>query len=163
MSDTLPDIVHAIEIASPRTAVWTTLTDAAIVPQWLGCLNYEGLVGHTFHMQPDPAKRATGDITGATHCDVEELVTAELFRFSWYMPDTPKTIVSIKLEPVGEAGTRATLTHSGWEQFPADAVRPFHAMLDGAWKTYVLPSLKRVAEAAKEKGPLARPFCFLPA
>ena len=148
MSAVLHDIVHSIDIDAPREAVWQTLTDPAQVPQWLGCLNYTGAVGSTFHMQPDRTKYAAGDTSGATHCDLEELVPPEAFVFSWYMPGTPKTKVAIRLASLGAARTRATLTHSGWNQFPPEMVRAIHQMLDGGWKSFVLPGLKAAAEKA---------------
>jgi uncharacterized protein YndB with AHSA1/START domain len=153
MSEPLKDLVHSIDIDAPRTVVWGVLTSPASVPQWLGCINYEGREGHTFHMQPDAGKRAAGDIEGATHCDVEETVTPELFRFSWYMPGTPKTTVAIRLEPLGGARTRATLTHSGWDQFPPEAVKGFRDALDAGWKSSVLPNLKAACEAAGRQQP----------
>ncbi len=148
MSAALHDIVHSIDIDAPRDAVWRTLTDPKQVPQWLGCMNYSGAVGSTFHMQPDRARQAAGDISGATHCDLEELSAPEAIVFSWYMPGTPKTRVAIRLEALGVAKTRATLTHSGWNQFPPEMVAAIHQMLDGGWKSFVLPGLKREAEKA---------------
>lgn len=150
MTPPLKDIVHSIDIEAPRTTVWDVMTGASSVPQWLGCMNYDMRAGTTFHMQPDAAKRAAGDITGATWCDLEALQPPELFTFSWYMPGTPKTTVSIRLEDRGEDITRATLTHSGWGQFPAEMVQAIHAMLDGGWKSFVLPNLKRTAEAFRK-------------
>ena len=148
MSAALHDIVHAIDIDATRESVWRTLTDPTQVPGWLGCLNYTGEKGSTFHMQPDRAKHAAGDVSGATHCDVEELDPPERFVFSWYMPGTPKTKVAIRLEALGPAKTRATLTHSGWDAFPPEMVRAIHQMLDGGWKSFVLPGLKKAAETA---------------
>ena len=148
MSAPLADIKHSIDIEAPRAVVWTMLTDPASVPEWLGCLDYTGLPGSTFHMQPDRAKHAAGDATGATFCDIEEVSPPGLFRFSWYMSGTPKTMVTIRLDALGEKRTRATLTHSGWDPFPPEMVKAIHDMLDGGWKSYVLPNLKRVAEAA---------------
>jgi uncharacterized protein YndB with AHSA1/START domain len=142
----LPDIVNAIDIDAPRATVWEVLTSPQEVPGWLGCLNYTGVTGSTFHMQPDRAKCAAGDITGATHCDLERLDAPEVLAFSWYMPGTPKTRVTIRLEEKGAARTRATLTHSGWDQFPPEMVRAIHQMLEGGWKSYVLPNLKAAAE-----------------
>lgn len=148
MTTPLADIVHSIDIDAPRATVWSVMTGADSVPQWLGCLNYLMKPGATFHMQPDRAKFAAGDITGATWCDVEELNAPEVFAFSWYMPGTPKTSVTIRLKELGAARTRATLTHSGWAQFPPEMVAAIHAMLDGGWKSFVLPNLKGAAEAA---------------
>ena len=149
MSEPLKDIEQSIDIAAPRDTVWSVMTGAESVPQWLGCMNYEMRRGATFHMQPDPSKRAAGDITGATWCDIEELRKPEVLRFSWYMPGTPKTIVSIELEEPQPGTTRVTLTHSGWTQFPPEMVRAIHDMLEGGWKSFVLPGLKTVAEAVR--------------
>ncbi len=48
---------------------------------------------------------------------------------------------------------RATLTHSGWDQFPAQMVQAIHAMLDGGWKSFVLSGLKAASEAARANAP----------
>lgn len=146
MSEPLKDITHHIDIEAPRTTVWPVMTDAASVPQWLGCLRYTGQPGSTFYMQPDRVKFAAGDIAGATHCDIEEMRAPEVFRFSWYMPGTPKTLVTVRLDAKGPDRTRATLTHSGWDQFPPEMVRAIRDMLDGGWKSHVLPNLKTAAE-----------------
>ncbi|APV49386.1 hypothetical protein BWI17_06645 [Betaproteobacteria bacterium GR16-43] len=148
MSAKLTDITHGVEIDAPPAVVWTVLTDAASVPQWLGCMQYTGIPGSTFYMQQDRAKHAAGDISGATHCDIEEIRSPELFRFSWYMPGTPKTMVTIVLKALGANRTRATLTHAGWDQFPAEMVKGIRDMLDGGWSSYVLPNLKLAAETA---------------
>jgi uncharacterized protein YndB with AHSA1/START domain len=149
MSVKLTDITHGIDIDAPRTTVWSVLTDAQAVPQWLGCLQYTGQLGSTFFMQPDRVKFAAGDTSGATFCDIEELRAPEVFRFSWYTPGTPKTTVTVRLAEAGPQRTRATLTHSGWDQFPPEMVSAIHGMLEGGWKSYVLPNLKRVAEDAQ--------------
>lgn len=143
----LPDIVHAIDIDAPRDVVWRVMTDPSEVPGWLGCLNYTGAPGSTFHMQPDRAKFAAADVSGATHCDIEEAAAPDRFAFSWYVPGTPKTLVTIRLEALGAARTRATLTHSGWQQFPPEMVRAIHQMLEGGWKSFVLPNLRAAAQA----------------
>jgi uncharacterized protein YndB with AHSA1/START domain len=149
MSAKVADIKHAVEIDAPRAVVWSTLTDAGSVPGWLGCLNYTGAPGSTFHMQIDRVKHAAGDTTGATFCDIEEVNPPELFRFSWYMPGTPKTMVTVRLEALGAERTRVTLTHSGWDQFPPEMVRAIRDQLDGGWSSFVLPNLKRAAEAVQ--------------
>ena len=150
MSEPLQDIVHSIDIEAPRSTAWDVMTGMDSVPQWLGCMNYVMKAGTTFHMQPDPAKRAAGDVSGATWCDIEELRKPELLRFSWYMPGTPRTHVAIELEDLGEDITRATLTHSGWDQFPREMMQAIHAMLEGGWKSFVLPGLKTATEAFRK-------------
>lgn len=142
----LPDIACSIEIAAPIARVWTTLTDEGLVEHWLGCLGFRAQVEHVFHMQPDEARRQAGDIEGATHCEVLELTAPDRMRFSWYVPDYPKTEVEIALTANPDGTTTARLTHSGWDQFDPDALRGIHQMLDGGWRSAVLPGLKQVAE-----------------
>lgn len=54
----------------------------------------------------------------------------------------------MRLESVSAAQTRVVFEHEGWDQFPADAVRQIHEALSGGWRSFVLPGLKREAEAA---------------
>jgi len=143
----LTDISESIEIETDRARVWTALTAEGLVEQWLGCMGFRPVVGTLFYMQPDPAKRESGNVDGATHCELEELEAPKRVRFSWFMPGTPKTHVTIELAD-SATGTLVQLRHSGWEQFNPDDVRAIHAMLAGGWKSNVLPGLKRVAEAA---------------
>ena len=149
MSTKPADITHSIDIEAPREVVWEVLTGADSVPQWLGCMQYTGVPGSTFYMQQDRAKYAAGDVSGATHCDIEEMNAPESLRFSWYMPGTPKTMVTVSLKAMGHDRTRATLTHTGWDLFPAEMVQGIRDMLDGGWKSYVLPNLKLAAEKAR--------------
>jgi hypothetical protein len=55
----------------------------------------------------------------------------------------------IELTPLGEKKTRASLKHSGWDQFQAREIRQIWEMLAGGWKSAVLPNLKRVAETGE--------------
>ena len=146
----LTDISESIQVDASRERVWTVLTGEGLVEQWLGCIGFRPEVGTLFYMQPDPAKRASGDVEGATHCELEELEAPDRMRFSWFMPGTPKTQVTIELAD-SQGGTLVHLRHSGWDRFNADDVRHIHAMLAGGWKSHVLPGLKRVAEAEGER------------
>lgn len=143
----LPDIEQEIRIQAPRERVWTVLTGEGLVDQWLGCLGYKPEIGTLFYMQPDPGKRAAGDIDGATHCELLALEPPERVVFSWFMPGTPKTEVEIALAGNDDGSTTARLVHNGWDRFEADQIRAIRDMLDGGWKSFVLPGLKRVAEA----------------
>jgi len=146
-SNALDDIVDSIEINAPIETVWRALSEAESVRQWFGCLQYEAEIGHVFYMQPDEAKREQGDIEGATHCEVLVLEPNDRMEFSWYMPDTPKTLVSIRLAATNDNLTTVSLTHSGWDQFPREAVEDFWQKLKNGWKSFVLPKLKAHAEA----------------
>ena len=142
----IKDISQAIEIAAPVERVWQVLTSEGLVEQWLGCLEYEAKVGHVFYMQQDAAKRAGGDVSGATHCELLALEAPRRMVFSWFYPGTPKTEVSISLETDG-AGTRVVLVHCGWDQFDPAQIRAVRDALAGGWSSFVLPQLKAVAEA----------------
>lgn len=147
MSDRLPAIVADIVIERSPERVWAVMTSEASAPNWLGCLRYEKRVGATFYMQQDREKAARDDVGGATHCEILALEEMSLFQFSWFVPGFPATSVSIRLTPAGAAATRVTLEHDGWDQFEPDAIRAIRDMLDGGWRSFVLPNLKRAVEA----------------
>jgi uncharacterized protein YndB with AHSA1/START domain len=141
----IDDIVHSLEIRAPIERVWMVMTEPALVGQWLGCLNFAPQVGHVFHMQSDPVRRAAGDIEGATHCEILRLDRPRELLFSWYLPDTPRTNVSIRLTAI-DGGTRIDFRHDGWDQFDEAQIRTIRDALAGGWTSFVLPQLKRVAE-----------------
>lgn len=142
----LENIRESIDIDAPCGRVWAAMTTQGLVEQWLGCLDFKPEIGSTFYMQPDGAKRAAGDVSGATHCELERLEEPHAIAFTWFFPGTPKTMVTIELAEIG-GGTRATLVHSGWGQFDVDAIRPIYDMLKGGWSSFVLPGLKKISEA----------------
>jgi uncharacterized protein YndB with AHSA1/START domain len=141
----IEDIWQDIEIAAPPARVWQVLTGEGLVEQWLGCMGYKAEIGTIFYMQQDKAKRAAGDTSGATHCELLALEPPRRMIFSWYYPDMPKTEVMITLEPAG-TGTRVALVHTGWDQYDGDQIKAIRDALAGGWGSYVLPQLKRVAE-----------------
>jgi uncharacterized protein YndB with AHSA1/START domain len=147
MTDALAPIVGEIVLDVPIEKAWSVLTEPAYVVRWLGCMNYTGKIGSVFHMQQDGTRRAAGDITGATHCEILKLEKPNLFRFSWFIPGTPTTDVDIVLKSLGPKQTQVTLTHSGWDKFNAADVRMFWDALRNGWTSWVLPSLKQTAEA----------------
>ncbi len=146
MTDVLSPIVAETRINAPIAHAWTVLTSSATVPAWLGCLNYWGEEGSTFHMQQDRAKWASGDITGATHCDIVLMQAPHKFNFTWHVPGTPKTTVEISLFSEGVSQSFARLVHSGWEQFPVAEVAGIHQALTAGWRDSVLPHFKAAAE-----------------
>jgi uncharacterized protein YndB with AHSA1/START domain len=141
----IEDIWQSIDIAAPPERVWQVLTGEGLVEQWLGCMGYKAEIGHVFYMQQDAAKRAAGDTSGATHCELIALEPPRHMVFSWYYPDMPKTEVLITLE-AAEGGTRVALVHTGWDQYDGDQIKAIRDALAGGWGSYVLPQLKRVAE-----------------
>lgn len=142
----LVPIVTETTIKAPIAQVWEVLTGEATVPHWLGCMDYERRVGATFFMQQDPELRAKRDTTGATHCTISLLDRPNKFVFSWFQPGTPETVVEFHLFEDGKDATLVRLIHDGWDQFPADAIRPFYDQLKADWRGSLLPSLKRATQ-----------------
>ena len=147
-AETLAPIIGEIILDVSQERAWKVLTEPDYVVRWLGCLNYTGKVGNVFHMQQDASKRAAGDVSGATHCEILTLEKPEAFRFSWFVPGTPTTEVEIRLASLRPKQTKVTLTHSGWGKFNASDVRMFWEALQNGWKSWVLPGFKQTAEAA---------------
>ncbi len=141
----IDDIVAGIDIDAPVERVWQVMTGEGLVEEWLGCLGYKAEIGRVFYMQQDREKHARGDSTGATHCELLALEPPRRMVFSWYVPGTPKTQVTITLAPSG-TGTRAELRHDGWQQFDGEQLQAIRDALAGGWTSFVLPGLKRVAE-----------------
>ena len=141
----LADIEHRITIEASADRAWDCLTDPARVAAWLGCLQFRAEVGHLFYMQPDPAKRATASTDGATRCEILEMTPPTRLAFSWFLPGTPKTTVTLTLEARGPDLTEVTLAHTGWDQFEAGDVRAIHEQLTIGWRDFVLPGLTRAA------------------
>ena len=142
----IEDIRQSIDIAASPERVWQVLTGEGLVEQWLGCMGFRAEIGTIFYMQQDSAKRAAGDTSGATHCELLALDPPRHMVFSWYYPDMPKTEVLITLEADG-SGTRVALVHTGWDQYDGDQIKAIRDTLAGGWGSYVLPQLRRVAEA----------------
>jgi uncharacterized protein YndB with AHSA1/START domain len=142
----IDDIATDLVIDRPPERVWEVMNREGLVEQWLGCLRYKSEVGHIFYMQPDARKRAADDVAGATHCEMLELDAPRVMRFSWFYPDMPWTEVEIRLTPEGES-TRVNLVHRGWDLFDGAMIQQIRDGLAGGWSSYVLPGLKRVAEA----------------
>jgi uncharacterized protein YndB with AHSA1/START domain len=69
------------------------------------------------------------------------------FAFTWFVPGAPKTWVELALVETS-TGTRASLTHSGWDQFAEAEIKATRDTLVGGWGGYCLPNLKRLSEAA---------------
>lgn len=145
MTEPLSDIEHRIRVDAPPDTVWRYLTEPQYVAQWLGCLRYAKAVDDVFYMQQDEQRRADDDIEGATQCRILALDAPRRFSFSWYLPGTPETRVDITLHE-RDAGTEIVLTHSGWEQFDASAIRSIRDALENGWRSFVLPQLRQLVE-----------------
>ncbi len=143
-------IEKAIDLAAPVDRVWRALTDHVEFGQWFGVsIEAPFAVG----------KRARGRITSQGHkglvweVGIVAMEEPERFAFTWhpyavdpevdYSKETP-TLVEFRLEP-SEAGTRLTVTESGFDAIPmnrrSDAVR----MNDSGWAIQVRKFADHVA------------------
>ena len=126
-----PDrIVRTVEIAHPPARVWAALTTAEGLAGWFGeeaaiDLRPGGLAwmswrgGHTARMR------------------VERVEEPSVFGFTWHIYGLPeddprRTYVEFTLEPAG-AGTRLTVTESGFAQLPGDAHDAAYNGNTGGW------------------------------
>ncbi len=147
MGEVLGPIAEEVIIARDIEHVWEVMTGEESAPLWLGCMRYQRELGHVFFMQQDRAKAKVDDISGATQCEILALEEPSLFKFSWFLPGFPATYVSFRLEVIDAGSTRVVFMHEGWDKFPADQIKPIRDMLAGGWKSFVLPGLKKAAEA----------------
>jgi uncharacterized protein YndB with AHSA1/START domain len=135
-------IVKAIDIAAPVSRVWRALTDHREFGQWFR-VNLESPFV--------PGKTTRGRITfpGYEHVVMEVVVQKmepeRLFSYTWHPyaidPKTdyskePPTLVEFTLEKT-PAGTRLTVTESGFDRIPAHRRDEAFRMNSGGWAQQV--------------------------
>lgn len=135
-------IEKSIELDAPVERVWRALTDATEFGAWFRVkLDGPFVAGET----------SRGRITypGYEHLPWEAKVVAmerpHVFAFEWHPyavdPDAdysqePRTLVEFRLEPV-LAGTRLTVTESGFDRVPEQRREEAMRMNDGGWAEQV--------------------------
>jgi uncharacterized protein YndB with AHSA1/START domain len=135
-------IEKSIEIAAPVDRVWRALTDFEEFGVW-------------FRVKLD-GPFAVGEVSGGhitypgyEHLKWEARVVAmeapRLFAFTWHpyavdperdYSDEPPTRVEFRLDPDG-AGTRLTVTESGFDSIPAERRDEALRMNEGGWAAQV--------------------------
>ncbi len=126
--DTL-DITRSIDIAAPITAVWSALTEADLIAQWLGdSAEFEAVAGGAGYFGwPEHGK---------FRVLVEQAEQPRLLVYRWAREaDTDpvpgnSTVVRIELFEI-EGGTRLALVESGFEQL--HNAETAHAENQGGW------------------------------
>jgi len=115
-----PDrIERTVELAHPRGVVWAALTTAEGLAAWFG---NEAAID----LRPGGAAWMKWGEEGFTaQMRVERVEEPAVFGFTWHIfglpdDDPRRTYVEFTLEPAG-AGTRLTVTESGFAQLPEDA------------------------------------------
>ena len=115
-----PDrIQRTVQVAHPPGRVWAALTTAEGLGAWFG---NEAAID----LRPGGSARMRWSEEGYTaHMQVERVEEPAVFGFTWHIfglpeDDPRRTYVEFTLEPAG-AGTRLTVTESGFAQLPDDA------------------------------------------
>ena len=117
-----PDrIERTVELAHPPERVWAALTTAEGLGAWFGD---EAVID----LRPGGSARMRWSGEGYTaQMRVERVEEPVVFGFTWHIFGLPggdprRTYVEFTLEPAG-AGTRLTVTESGFAQLPDDRYR----------------------------------------
>ena len=117
-----PDrIERTVQLAHPPERVWAALTTAEGLAAWFGD---EAAID----LRPGGTAQMRWANEGFTaHMRVERVEEPRVFGFTWGIYGLPegdprRTYVEFTLEPAG-AGTRLTVTESGFAQLPEDAYR----------------------------------------
>ena len=114
-----PDrIERTLELAHPPATVWAALTTAEGLGAWFGN-------EATIDLRPGGSARMSWTSGDKAAMRVERVEEPAVFGFTWHVYGLPeddprRTYVEFTLEPVG-AGTRLTVTESGFSQLPDDA------------------------------------------
>jgi len=142
------------DLPDPPEQVWRALTDPSLLEVWLMPNNIRAEVGARFQFRTAPAPGRSGIV----ECEVLEVVPHRLLVYSWRGGSKATegyghqvdTVVTWRLTPLENGGTRLHLEHSG---FDPDSFA-FKAMGQG-WKRKVSEKIQRVL-AAQSCGELFR-------
>ncbi|MBF6298915.1 SRPBCC domain-containing protein [Nocardia amamiensis] len=113
-----PDqIVRTVELAHPPAKVWTALTTAEGLGTWFGN-------SATIDLRPGGVAQMTWQNGHSADMRIERVEEPSVFGFTWHIYGLPeddprRTYVEFTLEPAG-AGTRLTVTETGFAQLSAD-------------------------------------------
>ena len=126
-----PDqIERTVEIAHPPATVWAALTTAEGLSSWFG-------QQAAIDLRPGGSASMKWDNGHVADMRVERVEEPTVFGFTWHIYGLPeddprRTYVEFTLQPDG-AGTRLTMTESGFAQLPEDAHRVAHDGNAGGW------------------------------
>jgi uncharacterized protein YndB with AHSA1/START domain len=139
-------IVVENDLPDSPERVWRALTDPSLLEAWLMPNNIRAEVGARFQFHTVPAPGWSGIVD----CEVLEVVPRRLLVYSWHSgskaigghgPDM-HTVVTWRLTPLENGGTRLYLEHSGFD--PDSFI--FKAMGQG-WKGKISENIRRVLAA----------------
>jgi uncharacterized protein YndB with AHSA1/START domain len=139
-------IVVQNELPDPPEQVWRALTEPALLEAWLMPNNIRAEMGARFQF-----RTASGPgWSGVVECEVLEIVPERLLVYRWRGGSKTTeghgheldTVVTWKLTPLENGGTRLFLEHAG---FDPDSLA-FQAMRQG-WKRKVAEKIGQVLAA----------------
>jgi uncharacterized protein YndB with AHSA1/START domain len=135
-------IIKKVTLNAPVSKVWNLLIDAEKLGEWMMMpTNINPSPGKEFTFQGPKSEQWDGII----RCKIKDLVENKRMSFTWNSNTlNGETLVTIELkENAGK--TDLTLTHSGWENLPAnqEMMREAH---DKGWDERVLGLLPGLAE-----------------
>ena len=132
----------------PRALLWRALTERELLARWLMPNDFEPRVGQrfTFHTEPGPG------FDGVVHCEVLELVEANLLRISW-RGGPIDTQVSFELTDAPD-GTRLVVEQTGFHGLRAWIVARILALGNRTLYGERLPAL--LADLSHDQGGEAR-------
>ncbi|MFD4441470.1 SRPBCC domain-containing protein [Nocardia sp. NPDC058519] len=128
-----PDqIVRTVELAHPPAQVWAAITTAEGLASWFGNTA-------EIDLRPGGDMRMTWKEGFAAAMRVERVEEPSVFGYTWPINGLPdddprRTYVEFSLEPVG-AGTRLTVTETGFAQLPVEAHKEAFEGNVGGWKS----------------------------
>lgn len=112
-------IVVECDLPDPPERVWRALTDPDLLAAWLMPNNFRAEVGARFQFRTAPAPGWSGII----ECEVLDVMPHRLLVYSWRGGSKSiggyghelDTVVTWKLAPLENGGTRLCLEHSGFD------------------------------------------------
>jgi len=110
-------IVRTLDLPHPQSTVWAALTTIDGLTGWFGShADGEVVPGHDVHMRWEQYDNAEGTLS------VKVVDPMSVFAYCWSINGAPegdprRTYVEFALEPTA-AGTRLTVTESGFAQLP---------------------------------------------
>jgi len=126
-----PDrIQRTVELAHPPQKVWAALTTAEGLAAWFG---NEAVIDP----RPGGSARMSWNHGFTVQMRVERVEEPVVFGYTWQISGLPeddprRTYVEFTLEPAG-AGTRLTVTESGFAQLPEDLHGKAYEGNTGGW------------------------------
>ena len=141
-----------LELPAPVAEVWKVWTTEEGVKSFFAPgAHLEPRVDGLYEIWFNPA--AEPGMRGADGMRILAFEPERRLAFTWNAPPSipsirgQRTIVVVEMQPAGEGRTKLRFTHLGWGD--GEAWDQAYAYFDGAWRTRVLPRLKR----RFEKGP----------